>query len=719
MTTSRTHDHEIEIDSTKYRLDLIRDDSGVAMYKVEEKVASYQDPLEFAQIDWKGGMGQSDFIEKDRWMSGYNIDTTIDGKVILGPLATEALESDATDMPGHPTELFRVGGGYLIGYFGTKIYWYDEAGAGGHLGEWIIATSHPTAAVNQITKFGTYLFASNTAADEYSYSIDNGDNWVESTLADDQANAFCVAPDPTGTTNNLWKGYLHSLSRNSSGINGGTEWDQAATIGDYSTGTISNIVYFNDKLYIFKTAGIFIYLASGAVQQLLPELKTTNSQYNGAFTTIYKGSLYFNNMDKIGTVTSYDAYDMITPLNYSEDIGETGYVCGLTSDNDFLYVAYNQYRDHYVYIYKGRQVDRGDAGYRWEWCPIHRYAVTTPATYNVPRKIPILVDENSTNSTRGRYLWFDDGTNASYMYLSNNPLADYRSKFCSQGLLRMSYTYGSHPYNQKLYQQLITETLGCSTYTAPGATITDGTGTCAGSPVALAAGVNTITVTVAGNFVVALPTGAYGYAVSGGTALVTSHNRYGQSPYLLSPGNNTIAVAPAGAISIYVTNSSVTPSYYATSAKDIGLTATGTLSGAIKTNGINRTYFTSPVAVDSASFQVQLDTDTPYMTPQVLIFEAKGTEKPTVVRVHECTYTIGNSPSKMVDTLRALMRTARTTTTLVKFADLRYSQSTVAGGGFVYVVAEPGTPTEVEVRHDKGRQPELGIRVRWREVDYA
>ncbi len=121
-------------------------------------------------------------------------------------------------------------------------------------------------------------------------------------------------------------------------------------------------------------------------------------------------------------------------------------------------------------------------------------------------------------------------------------------------------------------------------------------------------------------------------------------------------------------------------------------------------------------------FEIDLASNTSTSTPQVSYFQAKGIEKPTTTRIHEAVYSIGDEPTTRAKTLRDLLRTARTSTSLIKFADLRYNGTTggMAGTDFVYVILEPGFPQEVEVFHrDKGSTPELGLRVRMREVSFT
>ena len=153
---------------------------------------------------------------------------------------------------------------------------------------------------------------------------------------------------------------------------------------------------------------------------------------------------------------------------------------------------------------------------------------------------------------------------------------------------------------------------------------------------------------------------------------------------------------------------------------DNDLTATSIISAYI-TAGVVETNFLSTLNDKRICFELWLASDTNTATPVVTYFQAKGTEKPTTVRVHEAYYRIGDKPSERAKTFRTNLRTARTTTTLVKFADLRYGQKTSgsASGDYVWCVMMPGFPKEVEIKHEKQRQPELAIQVRLQEVSFT
>ena len=153
---------------------------------------------------------------------------------------------------------------------------------------------------------------------------------------------------------------------------------------------------------------------------------------------------------------------------------------------------------------------------------------------------------------------------------------------------------------------------------------------------------------------------------------------------------------------------------------DADTSATSIIS-AYNTAGIVETNFSSALNNKRIQFEIHLASDTSTATPVVTFFQAKGVEKPTTVRIHEATYAIDDSPSENAETLRDLLRTGRTSTTLIRFANLNFEEKTSgsAGTDFVYTVMEPGFPQEVEIVHLDGRSPEQAIQVSLREVSFS
>lgn len=163
-------------------------------------------------------------------------------------------------------------------------------------------------------------------------------------------------------------------------------------------------------------------------------------------------------------------------------------------------------------------------------------------------------------------------------------------------------------------------------------------------------------------------------------------------------------------------NLTVQPKYR----KDAETSATN-LTSAITTNGTVKTNLTTALSSKRIQYELHLATNSSSTTPEVLFFEARGVEKPETVKIHEAIYEIGDEPNTRAETLRTFLRGGRTSTSLIRFADLRYKETTsgTAGTDFVYVVMQPGYPQEVEIIHEKDRQPELGLKCRWQEISFT
>ena len=140
--------------------------------------------------------------------------------------------------------------------------------------------------------------------------------------------------------------------------------------------------------------------------------------------------------------------------------------------------------------------------------------------------------------------------------------------------------------------------------------------------------------------------------------------------------------------------------------KDTETSATECIAAAA-TNGVFETNFTTELASKKIQYEIHLASNTSTATPEVRYFQAKGVEKPTTVRIHEATYAIDDSPSQNAEVLRDLLRTGRTSTTLIRFANLNFEEKTsgTAGTDYVNCVMEPGYPKGDEIVHPDKREP--------------
>ena len=142
------------------------------------------------------------------------------------------------------------------------------------------------------------------------------------------------------------------------------------------------------------------------------------------------------------------------------------------------------------------------------------------------------------------------------------------------------------------------------------------------------------------------------------------------------------------------------------------------LTADITTNGTVQTYLTTALSCKRIQFKLAGSSNADASTPKMSLFQVRGVLKPETIRIHEAVYEVGQDNTTKTATLRSFFRTARTTTSLIKFADLRYGEST-AGTSYVWVEVLPGYPREVELVREAGKEPELGLQVRFREVDFT
>jgi len=761
-------DHELKIGSTTKQLELIRQD-GAAMYSVTELISGgeYQEELRFTQADWKGGHGSYDFNYPDMYFEGQSIDTTQPNRLFLGPLIIEENENDDTDLDSAPQyflwyskikklicstagnvyrlapatlqEFYNIGENYDYSVYDTtwaaqtftpldahtvvtiklKMYRVGSPGtitasvrattadvpSGADLcdgtyngdtlttntdGEWVSFDQGAGTALTADTMYSIVLNASNgnssnkiviktdgesptytggTAAtstdsgatwtkytnydvlfeehdasttqgwtpaattlagvtdlveydgvayaamgsDNLYYTSTNGSNWTVTDLADGYAEKFFVAPNPAGTRDYLYKTkFPNELSWTTNGQAGGTEWSSPAYIGDTSTNT-SRVFLVGDKLQIGKVNGLFFYDTDGGVHPIMDDLKTSRTTKNFQYVTAWQSYVYFSLGTGVGELSpAYDpVFDSISPLTEIDDIGKVGHCVGLTSDENFLYVAMNEGTN--TVIYKGRQITR-EQGLRWEWCPWVFLGTNYCAN--------IIVVQHSEDDKR---LWFGYGNSTGYVIITDDPTADSNARFAPSGFLRMSYIYGTDPYWDKNFQSVITETEACTA------------------------------------------------------------------------------------------NLTVTPKYR----KNTDTSATN-LTSAITTNGHVKTDCTAEVTAKKIQFELHLATNDSTTTPEVKYFQARGTEYPEYLRVHECTYSCAGTPYWKPSEIRSFLRGGRTSTSLIKFSDLRYNPAGTAGTentDYVWVKML-GSPEEIEIYNEKLSQPEIALRCRFREVSF-
>ncbi len=600
-----TYDHEIKIDTTTKGLKLARNENGSPMYQVIEEIPDYSKRFKYIYDDWKGGHGQYELAQSDVYFDGQSIDTTQDGEIILGPLINQVgVAAGALDSAPLGFVWFSAISKWVC-WTTTQVYWYDGT-------NWVSKAT--IAGIVDLKEYNGILYVALGTGGSYYYTADCV-TWTATDLTDHHAERFFVAPNAAGTSNVLWKVELpNKIASTTDGrtvAGGGSQWSSPAYIGDTSN-NITNMFLVNNQLHIGRTDNLYHYDSAGGVHALMDSLKINKSTVNFQYVSDWQTATYFSLVSGLGEIVGSNTYQPMGPLTDIGNIGKNGTCVGISADKDFLYVAMDEGTN--TIIYKGREVRR-EGKLRWEWCPWIFLGANACAAIAVAQ-----------HTSTDRRLWFAYGNYTGYAILSDNPTSDSAARFAPSGNIRMSYTYGTNPYWDKLFQTIITETRYC------------------------AAGIT------------------------------------------------------------------VQPKYL----KDTETSATN-LTSAITTNGVLHTNLTTALAGKRFQFELDLTTNDSTKTPQVLYFEARGIEKPEVVRIHEATYEIGDTPTRKAETIRTFLRGGRTSTTLLSFADLRYGEKTsgTLGTDFNYCVMQPGYPQEVEIIHEKGRAPGLGLKCRFIEINLA
>ncbi len=604
-------DHELKIGSDTEQFRLVRGEGDAVMYNIRNIIPNYRDPLRFTQATWRGGHGSFARRSADTYFEGQSIDTTQEGRVILGPLITVVQESDDTDLDSAVVQFvwFTATSEWLCATAG-QIYRYDV----GSNAKWTVATT-TVAGVTHMAEFKGIMYAAVGTSTSYYYSSD-GDTWTQTDLTDGKAERFLVTPNPDGTAENLWKfKQPNELSRTTDGRTsaaGGIQWESPTFVGDTSHNII-NIFLQANKLMVGREDNLFQVDSNGGVHPFRDDLKINQSTNNYKYVAEWQTSVYHSEARGMAEITAYNSYDVMGPLTKIDDIGKVGDVIGLAGDKDYLYVSYDEGTNNI--IYKGVEVLNNRGGLQWQWCPWVFLGTNASVT--------IAVAQHSTTDIR---LWFGYGNATAYVIITDNPTSDSAARFTTSGFLRMSYDYGSDPNWDKMYQSAILE-------------------------------------------------------VAGGASGETVQIKY---------------------------------------RKNTDTSATEVIAAAA-TNGIFETNFSSELTSKKIQFEIHLASNTSTATPEVRFFQAKGVEKPTTVRIHEATYAIDDSPSQDAEVLRDLLRTGRTSTTLIRFANLNFKEKTsgTAGTDYVNCVFEPGFPREIEIVHLDGRGVEQAIQVQMREVSFT
>jgi len=279
---SHTYDQELKIGSTTKGMRLIRDDKGASMYKVTEETPKFDAQIRFAMADWKGGHGQYFAAQPDTYFDGQSIDTTVDNKIIPGPLINQVgVAAGALDAaPAYFCWFAAIG--KLMMATTSQVYWYDGT-------NFVSKTTITGKTITDMKEYNGILYVAIGSSDKYYYSAD-GANYTQTDLTDGYADKFFVSPNAAGTSNVLWKSKLpNQLSSTTDGrtvADGGAEWSSAAYIGDTSN-DITGIFVVNDNLMIGREDNLFHYDSDGGVHPQMDNLKHNRSTNNFKYVVDY------------------------------------------------------------------------------------------------------------------------------------------------------------------------------------------------------------------------------------------------------------------------------------------------------------------------------------------------------------------------------------------------------------------------------------------------
>ncbi len=751
--TTRTHDHEIVIDSTTRRLNLARDKNGRALCTVTEDVPQYNARLEIAQKDWTNGHGHYEFDDPKGYFEGQSIDTSIEGKIILGPgmnstpivdnfldgaqaddggaftneltASRNGTANDITLLPAVPAP----NDAYYFGSASTFSKLYINVGTAG-VGTWDIVwefwngstwTTPTVTATSNVQNFktdgltslsfsvltnwtttavnGVTLYWIRARVDTYS-AVTTQPKGTEAWVENSTTLTFGESPVCFLWSTALGLEYVATASKiyemTTTAYN--ATWRQVTV---FASGTISDMVEYNGVAYIALGASTYYQYTTdmrtftatdltdgyaikfltapnaAGTANVLWKAKTVNeisSTTNGK--TVAGGGVQWTSPAYIGDTSN----NIVQPFLFNDElmIGRTdnlynydnaGGIHALMdelkearSTNNFKYVAHFQSG-----VYFSLDTSIGEL------------IGSSPGIFSRVGPLDNIDDISKTGvcvglSSDSKFLYaaIDEGTNT-HIY-RGRPNEDGRWNWC--------------PW-------IFLSTTACATIA-----------------------VSQLSPTIKRLF--------FGYGNTAAWAqifdnpLVDSGSTYATSGYLRMSyiyGNNPFWDKMVQTVVTETANCAagitITPKYR----KDTDTSASA-LTSAITTNGVVKTSLTSALSCKRIQFELHLATNDTAITPQVRLFIARGVEKPETVRTYECVYDIGSDPSIKGKTFRTFLRGGRTSTSLIKLADLRWGEFTTgtAGTDYHYVVMQPGYPKEDDKIHETERAPEDLISVRWQEV---
>jgi hypothetical protein len=760
--TTHTSDHEIMIGTTTRRLNLLRDSNDKAMYSVTEVVPNHLDKILYSQNNWIGGHGNYKTENPTMYFDGQSIDTTQDGRILLGPKIKEIYSSAATNLK----ENYGAGADNNGGCYGATWLTMVFTAAASYSLDSVTVTIGKVAYTNPGTVTLSIRATSGslpTGADLATSTID-GNTLANCWTYNNCADVNFPLETPVAITNGTEYAIVLKAPSASSG---NAVWWEIDTSNGYATGQAgyssnsgtswtANATYD----YYFKC-----YAAASTAMSSTPTCffwSTTAAKWlcaDSAKIYYYNGNMWMPATTVVANVTSFAEYNGYifaaigtgTAYVYSAD-GDTWTTCTLTSHHATNFLSAPNAPGTANVLWKAltpNQLTSNTSGINGgdEWSSIAYIGDTTNNITN----IFLSGDNLMVGRTDNLYRYEADGSVHALMDDLKVSRSTQNFKYVCNWQGNTYFSVSTGLYELTTYNTL--NKIGPLQDTGD----IDKVGTVCGLTsdvdylyVAMAEG--TVThiykgrpkgniwswcplIYLGANNCVAIGIAQhsvtdkrlwFGYGTHTGYVYISDNPTaddnarfaasgwirfswdYGTDPYY-----NKLLQSVVTQTENCTANITVQPKYR----KDSETSMTN-LTAAITTNGIVRTNLTTALSANRIQYEVDLATNDSTLTPVIRSFEVNGHEKPTLYRLHDCTYDIGTDPANKTSTVRSFLRGGRTTTGLIKFADLRYGDyiSGTAGTNYVLVVMEPGYPQEIEYYNEKNQQTQLGIKVVWKEV---
>lgn len=366
------YDRHLIVDGVDTGLVLARKD-GAPMWTRSERTMYQGSDIIWEETDWREGLSSG----------GYGCDTRYKGRMNAPPKINSL---DTPDAQNTYCQCVHNGAHYCGGVNGV---YKQESGA------WVLKTDLDGNYCINLCSFtasdGTsYLLAA--TYNDYYYSTDDGENWTQSSLTDDDAHADCFAA--VGTV--LYKAFgdeLCSCTDPSNEADAADSWTTAETFGWANT-VIRYMLSNNDELYVWKDEGL--YINHGDHWELASsELITLQSAYSGINAIIWKGYIYFRMGENAIYYYSpeFGYCDTITPGSYiPEETQFKGQCLALAADEEWLYAFIKNSTEIIILAGRWETIEGKGTDFRW-----HEY---TSLTYSDIHTALV------TNASGDKCLWF-------------------------------------------------------------------------------------------------------------------------------------------------------------------------------------------------------------------------------------------------------------------------------------------------------------------------